>query len=81
MIYGSGQTDYDPNAPRYSAAKAKNSRGKKIVIIQAPQRTRTLPGLSLSLYEQLAHIPRGLKDDLVGNFSRISGKVMRSKSR
>jgi hypothetical protein len=43
-----------------------------MMIIQAPQRTRTLPGLSLSLYEQLAHIPRGLKDDLVGNFARIS---------
>jgi hypothetical protein len=44
-----------------------------MMTIQAPQRAQALPGLPLSLYEQLAHIPRGLEANLVGNVARISG--------
>lgn len=43
-----------------------------MMAIQAPKRAQTLPGLPLSLYEQLAHIPRGLEANLVGNLARIS---------
>ena len=48
-----------------------------MMALQAPQRARTLPGLMLSLYEQLAHISRGLEANLVDNAIRISGKTLR----
>ncbi|MDR7305685.1 hypothetical protein [Rhodoferax saidenbachensis] len=43
-----------------------------MMAIKASKRARTLPDLPLSLYEQLAHIPRELEANLVGNLARIS---------
>jgi hypothetical protein len=51
------------------------------MVIQAPQRAQTRPGLPLSLNEHFVHIPRGLSVNLVSKLARISGKNMRSKSR
>jgi hypothetical protein len=52
-----------------------------MMVINALKRAETLPGLSLYLYEQLAHISRGPTDYLMDNLARISGKVLRPKSR
>jgi hypothetical protein len=43
--------------------------------ITVSQRIRLLQGFQLSLYERIAHIPRGLRADLVGNFARISAHL------
>ncbi len=48
-----------------------------MMVIQAPKCAQTLPGFPLSLYEQLAHISRGLEANLVDNAIRISGKTLR----
>ncbi len=50
-----------------------------MMAIQAPKRARTLPGLPLSLYEQLAHIPRGLEANFMDKPTGMFGKTLRSR--
>jgi hypothetical protein len=52
-----------------------------MMTITESQRFLLSQDFSLSLYERLAHIPRGLQANFLGNDARISGKVMQSKSR
>ena len=52
-----------------------------MVTIPTSQRARQLPGLTLFLCEQTAHISRGLEVDCMGNLSRISRSGLRSKLR
>jgi hypothetical protein len=49
-----------------------------MVTIQVPKRNGQLPGLSLSLSEQAAHISRGLEADLMGQIARIDRGGLRS---
>jgi hypothetical protein len=50
------------------------------MVIQAPQRAQTLPGLSLSLYERLALISRGLQTNFIGSLAKVSGMTLQSES-
>lgn len=48
---------------------------------ESPLCSGHLPGFALSLYERVAHIPRGLTVNSMDQMSRISRKVLRSKLR
>jgi len=52
-----------------------------MVITKASQRIRPLLGLTLSLCELVAHIPRWLEAYFMGKFSRISCSWLQSKLR
>lgn len=52
-----------------------------MVTIPTSQRARQLPGLTLFLCEQTAHISRELEGEFMGNSSRISRSGLRFKLR
>jgi hypothetical protein len=47
-----------------------------MMTVTAPQRIRPLQVFLLCLFEQLAHIPRGLEANLIGNFAGISDSAV-----